>query len=189
MRMRTTCCVLLLAGCAGVLSAQDTPRPRARDIGLAPGVFAPGPLNAITDVAGVSVGHSTLVVGDNVRTGVTVVVPHPGNVFQDKVPGAVFVGNAFGKLAGCGTQDDGSALAEGVEIRLRGGVLPHARVHGGCDEERPAVGQRGLRGENVGEARCGPGPGCPFRSMGVAPWTRPQNAWASQTPRSPPRPR
>ena len=75
-------------------------RPRARDLGLAPGVFAPGPLNAITDVAGVSVGHVTLNEGDTVRTGVTVVVPHAGNVFQDKVPGAVFIGNAFGKLAG-----------------------------------------------------------------------------------------
>lgn len=81
------------------LSAQE-PRPRAREIGLAPGVFEPGPRNAITDVAGVSVGHVTLNQGDNVRTGVTVIVPHPGNVFQDKVPGAVFVGNAFGKLAG-----------------------------------------------------------------------------------------
>ena len=79
---------------------QDAARPRAREIGLAPGVFAPGPLNAITDVGGVSVGHATLIEGDNVRTGVTVVVPHAGNVFQDKVPGAVFVGNAFGKLAG-----------------------------------------------------------------------------------------
>jgi D-aminopeptidase len=76
------------------------PRPRARDLGLAPGVFAPGPRNAITDVAGVRVGHSTLVAGDAVRTGVTAVVPHGGNVFQEKVPGAVFVGNAFGKLAG-----------------------------------------------------------------------------------------
>ena len=75
-------------------------RPRARELGLAPGVFAPGPLNAITDVAGVSVGHVTLTEGDTVRTGVTVVVPHAGNVFQDKVPGAVFIGNAFGKLAG-----------------------------------------------------------------------------------------
>ena len=75
-------------------------RLRARDIGLAPGVFAPGPLNAITDVSGVRVGHATLIQGDNVRTGVTVIVPHAGNLFQDKVPGAVFVGNAFGKLAG-----------------------------------------------------------------------------------------
>jgi D-aminopeptidase len=78
----------------------QTKRPRARDIGLAPGVLTPGALNAMTDVRGVRVGHTTLITGDNVRTGVTVVVPHGGNVFQDKVPGAIFVGNAFGKLAG-----------------------------------------------------------------------------------------
>jgi D-aminopeptidase len=75
-------------------------RPRARDLGLAPGVFPPGALNAITDVDGVAVGHVTLVEGERVRTGVTAVVPHAGNVFQEKVAGAVFVGNAFGKLAG-----------------------------------------------------------------------------------------
>ena len=76
------------------------PRPRARELGLAPGVFPPGPLDAITDVAGVRVGQVTLVEGETVRTGVTAVLPHGGNLFQDKVPGAVFVGNAFGKLAG-----------------------------------------------------------------------------------------
>jgi D-aminopeptidase len=75
-------------------------KPRARDLGVAPGVFAPGPLNAITDVADVRVGHTTVIEGDRVRTGVTAVVPHGGNVFQDKVAGATFVGNAFGKLAG-----------------------------------------------------------------------------------------
>jgi D-aminopeptidase len=75
-------------------------RPRARELGLAPGVFPPGPLNAITDVAGVKVGHTTIVRGDSVRTGVTAVLPHGGNLFQEKVAGAVFVGNAFGKLAG-----------------------------------------------------------------------------------------
>ncbi len=81
-------------------TASQERRPRARDLGLAPGVFDPGPLNAITDVAGVRVGHVTLVTGDSVRTGVTAIVPHGGNLFQDKVAGAVFVGNAFGKLAG-----------------------------------------------------------------------------------------
>ncbi len=80
------------------LSAQ--PRPRARDLGIAPGIYPPGPLNAITDVRGVKVGHTTVVEGDRIRTGVTAIVPHEGNVFQDKVAGAVFVGNAFGKLAG-----------------------------------------------------------------------------------------
>jgi D-aminopeptidase len=75
-------------------------RPRARDLGLTPGVFPPGPLDAITDVEGVRVGQVTLVEGEAVRTGVTAVLPHGGNLFQEKVPGAVFVGNAFGKLAG-----------------------------------------------------------------------------------------
>jgi D-aminopeptidase len=79
---------------------RSEPRPRARELGLAPGVFAPGPLGAITDVAGVLVGHTTLHEGERVHTGVTAVRPHPGNLFQEKVPAAVFVGNAFGKLAG-----------------------------------------------------------------------------------------
>jgi D-aminopeptidase len=75
-------------------------RPRARELGIAPGVFQPGGSNAITDVAGVRVGHRTIVGGDRVRTGVTAILPHGGNLFREKVPGAVFVGNAFGKLAG-----------------------------------------------------------------------------------------
>src|SRR5581483_10256752 len=86
--------------------AAQTGRPRARDLGLAPGVFPTGPLNAITDVAGVRVGHTTLIEGDSVRTGVTAVIPAEGNLFQEKVPGAVFVGNAFGKLAGSTQVDE-----------------------------------------------------------------------------------
>lgn len=89
------------AGAAAAAPAEaPAPRPRARELGIAPGVFAPGPLNAITDVAGVRVGQLTLIEGENVRTGVTLVLPHAGNLFQDKVQGAVFVGNAYGKLAG-----------------------------------------------------------------------------------------
>src|SRR5438552_1746275 len=87
-----------LATSVAVTMAQS--RPRSRDLGIAPGVLATGPLNAITDVDGVRVGHTTIVEGDRVRTGVTAVLPHAGNLFQDKVAGAVFVGNAFGKLAG-----------------------------------------------------------------------------------------
>ena len=75
-------------------------RPRARDLGIQPGAGSPGPLNAITDVADVRVGHTTVVAGDAIRTGVTAILPHGGNLFREKVPGAVFVGNAFGKLAG-----------------------------------------------------------------------------------------
>jgi D-aminopeptidase len=81
-------------------SASSQSRPRARDLGIQPGAGAPGPLNAITDVAGVRVGHATVVAGDAVRTGVTAILSHGGNLFREKVPGAVFVGNAFGKLAG-----------------------------------------------------------------------------------------
>lgn len=79
---------------------QRNERPRVRDIGLSVGILPPGPLNAITDVEGVRVGHTTIVRGDDVRTGVTAVLPHSGNLFREKVPGAVFIGNAFGKLAG-----------------------------------------------------------------------------------------
>ncbi len=100
--MRST--VVLLAAAvlttAVLTRADGGTRPRARDLGVAPGVYPPGALNAITDVRGVRVGHLTLKEGSGIRTGVTAVVPHGGNVFQEKVPGAVFVGNAFGKLAG-----------------------------------------------------------------------------------------
>ena len=85
------------------ISAAATPppvRPRAREVGVTPGILPPGPLNAITDVAGVRVGHATVIRGENVRTGVTVILPHGGNLFREKVPGAVFVGNGFGKLMG-----------------------------------------------------------------------------------------
>jgi len=96
---RIAAAMLLLGGTAMAQGSGDA-RPRARDLGIEPGVFPPGPLNAMTDVQGVRVGHTTVVKGENVRTGVTAVLPHGGNLFQDKVAGAVFVGNAFGKLAG-----------------------------------------------------------------------------------------
>jgi D-aminopeptidase len=83
-----------------LIAAPGTERPRARDVGVRIGVLPPGPLNAITDVAGVAVGHATVIRGEDVRTGVTAVLPHTGNLFRQKVPGAVFVGNGFGKLAG-----------------------------------------------------------------------------------------
>ncbi len=81
-------------------NAQEGKRPRAREIGEVVGVLPTGPLNAITDVPGVAVGHTTLIKGGDVRTGVTAILPHGGNLFREKVPGAVFIGNAFGKLAG-----------------------------------------------------------------------------------------
>lgn len=90
--------VVLLLLFATSLSAVE--RPRIRDLGVEVGVIPPGPLNAITDVGGVRVGSVTVVRGDNVRTGVTAILPHGGNLFREKVPAAVFVGNGFGKLAG-----------------------------------------------------------------------------------------
>ncbi|HUF02770.1 MAG TPA: P1 family peptidase [Aridibacter sp.] len=75
-------------------------RPRARNVGLNPGILPTGALNAITDVAGVKVGHTTIIRGENIRTGVTAVLPHGGNMFSEKVPAAVFVGNGFGKFIG-----------------------------------------------------------------------------------------
>jgi len=80
------------------LTAQ--PRARARDLGVAPGIFKPGAYNAITDVSGVKVGHSTIIRGDSVHTGVTAILPHDGNVYFDRVPAAVHIGNAYGKLIG-----------------------------------------------------------------------------------------
>lgn len=81
----------------GQASAQ---RPRARDIGLKVGILPTGPLNAITDVVGVKVGHKTVIQEPDIHTGVTAILPHDGNLFREKVPGAVFIGNAFGKLVG-----------------------------------------------------------------------------------------
>jgi len=81
-------------------AATPTTRPRARDIGLKIGILPTGSLNALTDVPGVLVGHTTIIRGDDIRTGVTAILPHNGNLFREKVPGAVFVGNGFGKLAG-----------------------------------------------------------------------------------------
>jgi D-aminopeptidase len=88
---------VLVAAPAGLAQA---PRPRARDLGVAPGVFPTGRWNAITDVAGVKVGQTTVIEGDSIRTGVTAILPHPGNVFFDRVPAAIVVGNGFGKLLG-----------------------------------------------------------------------------------------
>jgi len=94
--------LLLVGGIVAQANQASKPqaRPRSRDLGIVVGVLPPGSLNAITDVAGVRVGHATVIKADNVRTGVTAILPHPGNLFQEKVPAAIFVGNGFGKLMG-----------------------------------------------------------------------------------------
>lgn len=85
---------------AVIVNATGQERKRARDYGIEIGVLKPGKHNAITDVQGVRVGHTTLIQDKHIRTGVTAVLPHEGNIFQQKVPAAVYVGNGFGKLAG-----------------------------------------------------------------------------------------
>jgi len=103
--MRDTAAALLLAALtvstvAGHSSAQEASRPRARDVGLVVGVFPTGEHNAITDVAGVRVGHATVVEGDSIRTGVTAIIPHEGNLYWEPVPAWIHSGNAYGKLIG-----------------------------------------------------------------------------------------
>jgi len=97
---------LLLAGFVSAQTAASNTRPRASDLGLKVGILPTGRLNAITDVAGVEVGHTTIISGNNIRTGVTAVLPHCGNLYREKVPGAIFVGNGFGKLAGSTQVDE-----------------------------------------------------------------------------------
>jgi D-aminopeptidase len=84
--------------CSAAFPIQD--RPRVRDFGIKIGVLETGPWNAITDVEGVRVGHVTLIEGDDIRTGVTVILPHTANIFREKVPAAVYVANGYGKLMG-----------------------------------------------------------------------------------------
>ena len=98
MLIRVICALVFISLMAPPTQTQN--RPRAREAGVIVGVLPTGPLNAITDVDGVLVGHTTIIRGDNIRTGVTAILPHGGNLFREKVPGAVFVGNGFGKLAG-----------------------------------------------------------------------------------------
>ena len=86
--------------CFLFISCFCTAQQRARELGIEIGVLPTGKLNSITDVAGLKVGHETLILGDSVRTGVTAILPHAGNIFQEKVPAAIFVANGFGKLSG-----------------------------------------------------------------------------------------
>jgi len=92
--------VLLIFCCLMPIVLMGQERSRIRSFGIDPGILTPGTWNAITDVEGVKVGHRTLMVGDSIRTGVTVILPHGGNIFQEKVPAAVSVGNGFGKALG-----------------------------------------------------------------------------------------
>lgn len=95
---KLTISIFILFIMADITHSQD--RERARDLGIHTGILPTGELNAITDVDGVKVGHHTIIDGEDLRTGVTAVLPHSGNLFRDRVPAAVYVGNGFGKALG-----------------------------------------------------------------------------------------
>ena len=161
--MRTVISALLI-----VLLAGAQPRPRAATLGIPGGVLPRGTLDAITDVAGVKVGHATVIRGENVRTGATVILPHDGNLFRDKVPGAVFVGNAFGKLAGStqveelGEIETPIALTSTLSVpRVADGLIDYMLALPGNEQVRsinPLVGETNdgtlndIRGRHVGSA-------------------------------------
>ena len=156
--------VLLLSLSAAPALAQS-PRPRAREIGIVVGSLPPGPLNAITDVAGVRVGHTTIARGDSINTGITAILPHGGNPFRDKVPAAIVVGkrgvrNAPTEVneqqfrfepapkapAQCKYTPKGDAkVSRGVPDRVKGhlnGVLRIGSGFGGRHEYTPAGSKR-----------------------------------------------
>ena len=134
---------LLAAAMLGVLTIMAQPHKTLREWGFPTGIFEPGPYNAITDVPGVTVGHVTCVEGDSIRTGVTAIVPHQGNIFRQKVPAAIYVGNGFGKLAGVTqVQELGNietpviltntlSVAAGIE-----GVVRYTLMQPGNEQER-----------------------------------------------------
>ena len=93
-------CLFYLLNPQHVVAKQDVARPRARDLGIQVGIFRPGPLNAITDVAGVRISHVTVKEGTSVNTGVTAIYPHTGSIYHERVPAAIHVGNGYGKLLG-----------------------------------------------------------------------------------------
>src|SRR5580704_7482478 len=98
--------ILLVSLFGSAHSGPSSDRPRASDLHIKVGILPSGPLDAITDVAGVEVGQTTIIRGNNIHTGVTAVLPHPGNLYREKVPAGIFVGNGFGKLAGSTQVDE-----------------------------------------------------------------------------------
>lgn len=167
MHSRTAVALLALFVSAATFAADaDAPRPRAREAGVIVGILPVGPLNAITDVAGVRVGQTSLIRGENVRTGVTVILPHAGNLFREKVAAAVFVGNGFGKLMGStqieelGELESPIALTSTLNVpRVADALIDHMLALPGNEEVRSinvVVGETNdgrlndIRGRHVG---------------------------------------
>jgi D-aminopeptidase len=134
---------------------EQQPRVRARALGVAPGVFVAGKLNAITDVSGVRVGHATLIRGENVRTGVTAILPHEGNPYENRVPAAVHVGNGFGKLIGSTQIDELGELETPILLTSTLSAWKAADALAGWMLERPGMAYVRSLNPVVGETNDG----------------------------------
>lgn len=130
-------------------------RQRARDLGIKPGILTPGPLNAITDVEGVKVGHKTIIEGENIRSGVTMILPHGGDLFKSRVPAAVYVGNGFGKALGFTQVQELGELE--TPIGLTNTLSIHTVANGITDYMLRQPGNENVRSVNpvVGETNDG----------------------------------
>lgn len=147
---------LLLATFSVAASAQDVPdRPRARDVGVVIGTLPTGYYNAITDVPGVLVGQTTVVEGENVRTGVTAILPHGGDLFRDRVPAAIYVANGFGKLLGITQVDELGELETPILLTNTLSVWQAADAMVGWLLERPGMGNVRSINPVVGETNDG----------------------------------
>lgn len=148
---------LVLPAVAQAQRATQTasPRPRARDAGVVVGIFQPGPLDAITDVDGVRVGQTTVIRGDSVHTGVTAILPHAGNVFGERVPAAIVVGNGFGKLAGSTQAEELGELETPVLLTCTLCVWRAADAMVGWLLEQPGMGNVRSINPVVGETNDG----------------------------------
>lgn len=150
---KTLFVAVLIFSLTNVLYAQD--RQRVRELGIETGILTPGEWNAITDVAGVKVGHLTIIEGDDIRTGVTAILPHHGNIFRERVPAAVFVGNGFGKALGF-TQVRELGEIE-TPIALTNTLSIHTVANGVTDYVLNQPGNKNVRSVNpvVGETNDG----------------------------------
>src|SRR5438105_3239793 len=168
MTVRSACGLALMIVPGALMAQEAAKRPRSTDIGLVVGTLPHGPLNAITDVPGVRVGHATVIRGDSVRTGVTVILPHAGNLFREKLAAAVFVGNGFGKFAGStqvqelGELETPIALTSTLNVpRVADALIDYMLGLPGNEQVRsinPLVGETNdgtlndIRGRHVGRA-------------------------------------
>lgn len=153
--MKATVIIIFTAFLTVLSTAEISAQDRTRDLGIKPGILTPGPWNAITDVEGVKVGHRTIIEGDDIRTGVTAILPHSGNIFRDRVPAAVYVGNGFGKALGFTQVQELGELE--TPLALTNTLSIFNAAHGVADYVLKLPGNENVRSVNpvVGETNDG----------------------------------